>query len=147
MKITLVILVVSMFMLTSCGNANSPDPINFGSDLCAHCNMKIMDTRFGAEILTGKGKSYKFDAAECMFDYMKTNKFEKATYWVIDYNSPGSFVNAKNAFYLISMKIKSPMGEFLSCYSGSSAANESKSSNGGDVYTWTEIQAKFNAGN
>ncbi len=147
MKTIIVTIILSVFMLTSCGNAGSPDPINFGSDLCAHCNMKIMDTRFGAEILTGKGKAYKFDAAECMFDYMKANNFDNATYWVIDYKNPSSFINATKAFYLISMKIKSPMGEFLSCYSGSSAANESKSANGGDVYSWSEIKAKFNAGN
>lgn len=146
MKTIIAAIIFSLFLLTSCGNAGSPDPINFGSDLCAHCNMKIMDKRFGAEILTSKGKAYKFDAAECMFEYFKSNNFDNASYWVIDYNNPGTFVNAKKAFYLISLKIKSPMGEFLSCYSGNAPANESKSANGGDVYGWTEINAKFQTG-
>ncbi|MCE1163841.1 MAG: nitrous oxide reductase accessory protein NosL [Bacteroidetes bacterium] len=146
MKTLMISLILSLFLLTSCGNASSPDPINFGSDLCAHCNMKIMDKRFGAEILTGKGKSFKFDAAECMFEYMKSNNTDNVTYWVVDYNNPGSLINALKSFYLISLKIKSPMGEFLSCYSDSGAANESKSANGGDVYGWCEINAKFGTG-
>ncbi|HWQ82756.1 MAG TPA: nitrous oxide reductase accessory protein NosL [Ignavibacteria bacterium] len=146
MNKAVIILVMSIFLFASCGNAGSPDPINFGSDLCAHCNMKIMDTRFGAEILTSKGKAYKFDAVECMLDYMKSDNSGNAAYWVIDYNNPETLINAESAYYLVSMKIKSPMGEFLSCYKNSGAANESKSSNGGEVFDWKGLKAKFNVG-
>ena len=142
----ILLIIIFSFLFASCGNAGIPDPINFGSDLCVHCNMKIMDRRFGAELVTAKGKTYKFDAAECMIDYLKSNNFEKASYWVIDYNNPETLINAASAYYLISLKIKSPMGEFLSCYKSSDAANASRNSNGGEVFDWEGLKAKFNSG-
>jgi len=56
-------------LLTAC--SHEPDPIRYGKDACAHCKMTIMDKRFSAELITAKGKVFKFDAAECMAGFLK----------------------------------------------------------------------------
>ena len=139
MKINfLVIISLLSVILLSCGR-EGPEPINFGTDLCTHCNMKIMDNRFGSEIVNPKGKAFKFDAAECMINYIKENNVSGGTKWVIDFSNPGMLVNADGSFFLVSPKLKSPMGENLSCYSKKSDAETAKNNLGGQLYSWNEI--------
>jgi hypothetical protein len=53
------------------GCDSGPQPINFGKDSCAECNMTIVDKRFGAEFVTGKGKVFKFDDVNCMVEFIE----------------------------------------------------------------------------
>ena len=41
-------------------------PINYGEDECEFCKMMVMDKRYGAELVTDKGKIYFFDSIECL---------------------------------------------------------------------------------
>ena len=47
-------------LLISCGKKEA-EPIKLNSDGCEFCKMKISDGKFGAEIITAKGRIYKFD--------------------------------------------------------------------------------------
>ena len=134
-----------LFLLTGLlyGCSSEPDPINYGSDVCAHCNMKIMDNRFGAELLNTKSKAYKFDAAECMVDYIKKNTLDIKEMYVTDFNNPGQFIIAGTSYFLISTKRRSPMGEDLSAYKTKSDAETAKNSVGGDVYSWEELKTQI----
>lgn len=134
-----------LFLLTGLlyGCSSEPDPINYGSDVCAHCNMKIMDNRFGAELLNTKSKAYKFDAAECMAAYIKKNTLDIKEMYVTDFNNPGQFITAGTSYFLISPKRKSPMGEDLSAYKTKSDAETAKNSVGGDVYGWEELKTQL----
>ncbi|MFA5011832.1 MAG: nitrous oxide reductase accessory protein NosL [Ignavibacteria bacterium] len=125
------------------GCSSDPEPINYSSDVCAHCNMKIMDNRFGAEVLNTKLKAYKFDAAECMVDYIKKNTLDIKEMYVTDFNNPGVFITAGTSYYLISPKRRSPMGENLSAYKTKSDAETAKNSVGGDVYSWDELKTQI----
>jgi len=51
-------------MLMSC--TRGYEPIEYGKDVCAHCKMTIMDSRYAAECITKKGKAFKFDDVICM---------------------------------------------------------------------------------
>ncbi len=136
-------LFAAVFMLAASmlyGCADGPEPINYGSDICAHCNMKIMDNRFGAELLNTKSKAYKFDAAECMADYLKENTIDVKKMFVTDFNNPGTFIPAGGAVFLVSPKRKSPMGENLSAYKNKKDAEKVRDELGGDIYSWDELK-------
>lgn len=136
---------ILLFLITGLlyGCSSDPEPINYGSDVCAHCNMKIMDNRFGAELLNTKSKAYKFDAAECMVDYIKKNTLDIKEMYVTDFNNPGVFITARNSYFLISPKRRSPMGEDLSAYKTKTDAETAKRSVGGEIYSWDELKTQI----
>ena len=70
------IIFITFIFLFSC--SKDSEPINYGTDQCDHCRMTIMDKKFGAEILTKKGKAVKFDALECMINYLLENNINES---------------------------------------------------------------------
>ena len=46
-----------------------PQPIQYGRDNCAFCKMTIVDGRYGSELVSSKGKVFKFDAVECLINF------------------------------------------------------------------------------
>jgi len=140
------IILTLVLALFNFGCSNEPEPINFNSDQCIHCKMTIEDTRFGAEIVTKKGKILKFDAAECMVNYINKGKISESDvdkFYVIDFSRPSVLVDAVISTFLISTNLTSPMGANLSCFLSKSSAENQRSSSGGDLYNWTEIKQKF----
>ncbi|WP_442795064.1 nitrous oxide reductase accessory protein NosL [Pelobium manganitolerans] len=108
-------IIYSLMMLTAlftgCGSSE-PQAINYGKDLCEHCKMAIADEKYGAELITKKGKIFKFDSAECLMDYVNDNQEQKdgAKLYVINFAQPTNFIDATTAFYLIDKEYQSPMG-------------------------------------
>ncbi|MBI4946986.1 MAG: nitrous oxide reductase accessory protein NosL [Bacteroidetes bacterium] len=129
-------LIVFTFLLVSC--SVEPQPIAYGKEQCAFCKMTISDSRFGCELLTKKGKVYKFDASECMINYISKNKVEEGTIYSLlttDYSSPGKFINARNALFLISNSIQSPMGANLAAF----AEKKTAGAYDGNLLSWEQI--------
>ena len=122
----------------------SPKPIDYGNDGCHFCKMTIVDKVHAAEIVTQKGKVYKFDATECMINFMKDFEVsEIALYLSNNYTKPEELIDATKATFLISENIPSPMGAFLSAFNNKAEAEKFQKDKGGDLYTWTELLAKF----
>ncbi|SIR23302.1 nitrous oxide reductase accessory protein NosL [Maribacter ulvicola] len=134
--------VICLFVLTACNS--EPRSVAYGSDGCHFCSMTIVDKQHAAQFMTKKGRSYSFDATECMLNYLRDVEPETvALYRVNDYTDPGNFVDATTATYLISTKIPSPMGAFLTGFSKEDDAKKAQTENLGDLYTWTELNEKF----
>nr|WP_246229479.1 hypothetical protein [Mucilaginibacter humi] len=98
------IIMLCCLLLGACSHA--PEPIRYGKDACAHCKMTIMDKRFSSELVTAKGKVFKFDAAECMTAYLKENPAQasdpKSNFWsVISISPASSSMREKPGFYAI----------------------------------------------
>ena len=124
--------------------SNSPDPINYGEDNCDYCRMSIVDKQHAAQLVTDKGKNYKYDAIECMInDLKKWDKPPVEIYLVADYANPGVLTDARPASYLISKNIPSPMGEFLSAFADESKRNATFESSGGEKYNWNQLISHF----
>lgn len=133
-----------VIMLISC--SADPEPINYGTDQCDLCRMTIMDNKFGAEIVTKKGRIYKFDAAECLVRFQKDGKVkneEILNRLVTDASKPGQFTDAENAVFLISENFPSPMGANLSAYGSKADAEKFQKDFSGELMMWNDILTKF----
>ena len=135
---------ISGLLLAAC--THKPQPIRYGHDECGYCRMTIVDKQHAAEVLTTKGKVYKFDAIECMVHYVQ-EKTPSAfgSFWVTDYTTTnGELVDATTCTYLISKNIPSPMGAFLSGFADPNTAAKFKQEKGGETYDWDEVLKKLN---
>ena len=137
-----VIILLFVLTLTSC--SVEPQPINYGTDACSYCKMTIVDKMHAAEYVSEKGKVSKYDAVECLIHDMQERNFPAYAYLLVaDYGNNGNFTDAENAVYLVSKKIPSPMGAFLSAFSSKEKAEEVKQEKGGEIYSWKEIIQKI----
>lgn len=142
MKYYFIFLIVILFI--SCDA--QPDPIDYGHDDCSYCKMTIVDKAHSAQLVTNKGKQYKYDAIECMVRNILAvpELSSKSKMYVANYKSPGIIIDAKKASYIISPKIKSPMGANLSAVSDVKEANILLKINGGEIYTWKTLLTHLN---
>ena len=98
-----------LFITFSCTKKEA-DPINLNSDGCEFCKMKIADGKFGAELITSKGRIYKFDDIFCMIKYHKDNtNVLIQSFYIHDYNQDNALIPAETAFYIKGGDINSPM--------------------------------------
>jgi copper chaperone NosL len=140
----LIIILFALIGLQAC--SSGPEPIRYGQESCSYCKMGISDKRFGAEIITRKGKVIKFDAAECMLDYVKSGylaKNEIASYYVVDATQPGQLVNAEQAFYVNSEQVRSPMGGNIAASISKEGTRKLTAEFSGNILDWGKVLEKF----
>ena len=107
--------------------------------------MTIVDRQHAAQIVTNKGKVFNYDAIECMLNDLDSKDEQKiALILVNDYDAPGQLTDARDASYLISKAIPSPMGAFLTGFSIKKKAINAQDENSGELYTWEELKERFN---
>lgn len=133
----LLISLIGSFLGEGC--APSPAPIRYGQDNCANCQMLVMDARFGAELVTDKGKIYVFDSIECLAWYREVPPDAVHSRWVTAYDVPGTLIDAAGASYLSSENLRSPMGVNLSAFRDGQTAASYQQNHGGDVLRWNGV--------
>ena len=104
-------MVIAMFSCTP-----ESKPIAYGEDKCEFCRMSIVDQRFGCEIMTSKGKALKFDAVECMVNYIDENVEDETTVKLIltnTYDAPGELSDATKCLYLKSKNITNSIDRYI----------------------------------
>lgn len=122
----------------------SPKPIEYGQDGCHFCKMTIVDKIHAAEVVTNKGKVYKFDATECMIHFM--DEFDTTTialYLSNNFTNPEELIDATQATFLISKNVPSPMGAFLSAFKNKEDALKLQAEKDGEVYNWESLLKTF----
>ena len=125
-------------------------PIAYGEDKCEFCRMSIVDQQFGCEVVTQKGKVFKFDAVECMVKYLDQRVEDelKIKFMLTNtFDVPGSLNDADKCLYLISENMPSPMGMYLNPFKEKSEALKYQEENSGMIYNWDELRAEFKAKN
>lgn len=127
----------SLFLLAivSCTNTK-PEPLQTGVDHCHTCHMKIADARFGGEVITEKGRIYKFDSVQCLHEYLSTTKDQVKSTLVADYFVPETLVEVESAHFLSSPTITVPMGDGIVASRDLSAIEKTKNLNPGKVTDW-----------
>lgn len=142
MKKYIIALVCIAALLSSC--TNTPKGLAYGSDGCHNCSMTIVDKQHAAQFMTTKGKTFSFDATECMLNHLKDVDMETIEILLVnDYNDPGELIDATKASYLISKNIPSPMGEFLTAFASLEEAKTVQAEQLGDLFTWEKLKKRF----
>jgi copper chaperone NosL len=105
--------------------------------------MSIVEKPFATELITKQGKIEKFDSIECLAAYIlkeiiKNDKIHSL--WVTDYQENDKFIEAKNAFYINSKSIRSPMGMFLSAFKNQEEAIKTLNDKEGKILNWDEVK-------
>lgn len=140
-KILYSLFLVSLFLF-SC--SVEPIPINYGKDACHFCKMNIVDQQHGAEIVTKKGKVYKYDAIECMLQDLKNIEVNKIALFLVNtYDQPINLIDATQAIYMKCEAMPSPMGAFLTAFSTQQEALKIKELKGGDIFDWNELNHNY----
>ncbi len=133
---------VCVSLFTACKPEVSP--IVYGQDACNYCSMGVVDKQHGAEIVTTKGKVYKYDAIECMLGDIKNfNSATIALLLVNTYDSPGELQPATEKTYLISENLRSPMSANLTAFNSEVSAKQMLEQKGGTLYDWDSLREHF----
>lgn len=128
--------------LNSC--STSPQPFKLGIDACDYCKMTITDNRFGGEIITEKGKLYKFDDVHCMLSFEKERKSTEKTKdtYLVDYSGNGSLIILTNASLIKSELLKSPMGANIAAFSNLDSMEKIKKQLNAEAINWDQVSNK-----
>lgn len=113
MKIYLLFSFLTLAGLMACSE-QQPVPLVINTDNCDFCKMTISDPKFGAELLTNKGKIYKFDAIECLAGFCaeQTVKPEDVhSRWAINLIRPGELIDVATSTFFQCERLPSPMGK------------------------------------
>ncbi|NTS42081.1 nitrous oxide reductase accessory protein NosL [Flavisolibacter sp. BT320] len=132
--------IATVMLATSCNT--QPEPFVVGKDLCADCMMTIMEPQFGAEIITKKGRIYKFDDLHCITNYINKKKIsqdEIGQALAVDYNDASRFIPVEEAAFVTSAQLKSPMNSNTAAFAGKEAASKAAGQTGGTVKDWKTV--------
>jgi copper chaperone NosL len=123
------------------GCSTEPQKIAYGKDLCDECRMTIMDHKFGAEIVTKKGKAFKFDDVHCLSRFLKSGKVkadEVGHTLFVNYEN-GEFIDASRTLFVVSPQLKSPMNSNAAAFVSRKSADEVAVMTKGKVTDWRSL--------
>ncbi len=138
------IFIFGVLFIISC--STKPQPLVVGKDVCNFCQMPVADTKFGAEIITKKGKLYTFDDIGCMTNFLKNNftanEKVKNIYTVI-YTDNQKLLNVKESVFLKSAELHSPMNSGTAAFESQDIASSFLKDFPGEILTWDQLQQKL----
>lgn len=133
-----------IFLISSC--STNPQPIKIGKDNCYTCKMGFADPKFGAEIITTKGKVYMFDDVICMVRFLKSGSVDDkdiSKKVLVNYSKQNDFIVADKAFFYISPSLKTPMNSNAAAFASQAEADKMKTGEGDRVIQWDEVYSKI----
>jgi copper chaperone NosL len=101
---------LAVLLLSSC--SAGPEPIVAGRDNCYLCKMAVTDARYGGELITKKGKIYKFDDIHCLVAFLKTQAIDESKLkdiYLVDYAGDHSLIKSGKSYLLQGAGIRGPM--------------------------------------
>lgn len=122
-----------------------PEPIQYGKDSCHNCKMIIFDKHYGGEIVSSKGKVFKFDDSSCMIDFLKSGaiaKDEISHELLIDFANPGVLIEANTAQLVFSENLKTPMNGRMAAFSKQDEAAKHNEQWTGRLTQWSEVKSQ-----
>lgn len=141
-KTTAVLFFLLSLSFISCAKTEAV-PIKLNVDTCDFCGMTISDGKYGTEVITQKGRVYKFDDIMCMINYGKENHTTKmAAYFVNDYTKDNVLIPAETAFFLYGGAIQSPMRGGIISFSSEGEAKKIEVKLNAKPIAWDAVLAK-----
>jgi copper chaperone NosL len=131
---------ITTLLFASC--SSGPEPLAFGKDGCHFCKMTLMDHKFGSEVVTAKGKIFKFDDVTCLNSFLKSEEVpsdQVSEIVIVDFAKPGVFIDARNAYYVTNEEIKSPMGSNTAAFASPEAVKAINPKWDTSVRRWEDV--------
>jgi copper chaperone NosL len=112
-------------LLGGCGklDLSQPPNIRFGQEACAYCRMIISDERFAAAMVDEGGEVLKFDDIGCLVQHEAEHLRPGGVSWVRGFEGR-SWLRAREATFVYSARVNSPMNHGLAAFSDAQAAGE-----------------------
>jgi len=104
--------------------------------------MQISDNRYGSEIITNKGKVFKFDEVGCMVEYAMVKNFIgdiNQKFLVTDFATPETFIDATNVFFVQNDNFRSPMGSNVMAFDSEVSRQKFAAESGGSLLNWVDV--------
>ena len=133
-------LLLATFSFSSC--SVQPEPIKTGVDNCYFCKMTISDEKFGAELLTKKGKIYKFDDVHCILNYLKTKEVATENIkdiYLTDFCGSHQLVNINQSSLLKSEMLRSPMAGNIAAFDNKDSLLKIQQRYPGAMVNWSDL--------
>lgn len=122
------------------GCQKGPRPVALDTDTCAFCRMAVSDPKFAGELVTDKGKVFTFDSLECLAAYVVTERESaQGTPWVTNYNAPGGWIKADEAFFVRSPVLRSPMALNVAAFKTRAEFEKAKGEYRGAEMRWADV--------
>ena len=135
-----------LFILFFISCSTEPQPLMVGKDECYFCKMPVADTKFGAEIITVKGKLYKFDDTGCLVNFLKIGlgADEKIkNIFTVCYSNNKKFSDVNKSFFLMSENFRTPMNSGIASFETRNEAEAFLKKFPGEILTWNQLQQKL----
>ena len=104
--------------------------------------MTISDNKYGGEIITKKGKAYKFDDIHCLLSFRNNIIFKEEeishTYYV-NFEDSHDFIDAARAYLFKSNKFHTPMAGNVAAFKSKESLNNAASKFAGIAISETEL--------
>jgi copper chaperone NosL len=145
-NLNIVALSLGVFLVMSLSSCSAgPEPIVIGKDNCHFCKMTISDHRYGAEIITQKGKIYKYDELHCLLADISPESVSAADikeYYLTDFTRPHGLVNSQKGFFLKGGSVKAPMGGDVAVFASADSLKAYAPLLGAEEVKWNDLISK-----
>ena len=135
------LMLCALFATLGCGGAG-PAVIHYDADACDHCRMTISDPGFAGQVVMRTGKIYRFDDPSCLASFVTSGHAASAGItgiWLTDHAHPDARVEAPDAVFVVSDRIRAPMNGRTAAFASRGDASAFQASVGGQLQTWTDL--------
>ena len=140
MKTKNTLLLLPLFALFACGETR-PEAAKLNVDNCDNCKMTITDAKFVAELITSKGRLYKFDDISCLLSYDKEHPGNVGSkLFVANFENPDQFLSVEEAVFVTGEQIASPMGGNLAAFANNKAAEQFAAPRAAQIILWEDVK-------
>jgi copper chaperone NosL len=128
-------------LLAGCADPE-PRALEPGVDICQHCLMVLDADAHGTELVTSTGVVHTFDSVECLISFLETGDPGGRVHslWVTDFGNPRHLVPAKDAWYLVSPTLGSPMGLGVTAFAREQDRDGALDAFGGEALSWRGVK-------
>lgn len=135
--------ILPLLLVAAACAAPGPRPVALGAELCQHCHMTVADERFVSQLVSTTGKVLVYDDPGCLATAVQEGRVEPArvhSLWVTDFLTPGTLVQAEEAWFVRADGISSPMASGLLAVATERQADSVAAELGGVVLRWDAVR-------